>query len=53
MNRSVNYAGPHNIAAPGLASPSFKADPYPFYSRLRAEAPCGARRCPASGRRGW
>ena len=27
------------IAAPDLASPRFKADPYPFYARLRAEAP--------------
>ena len=25
--------------APDLASPRFKADPYPFYARLRAEAP--------------
>lgn len=27
------------IKAPDLASPRFKADPYPFYARLRAEAP--------------
>ena len=27
------------IASPDLASPWFKADPYPFYARLRAEAP--------------
>jgi cytochrome P450 len=27
------------IAAPDLASPEFKADPYPFYARLRAGAP--------------
>jgi cytochrome P450 PksS len=27
------------IASPDLASPRFKADPYPFYARLRAEAP--------------
>jgi cytochrome P450 len=27
------------IVAPDLASPEFKADPYPFYARLRAEAP--------------
>jgi cytochrome P450 len=26
-------------ASPDLASPRFKADPYPFYARLRAEAP--------------
>ncbi len=25
--------------APDLSSPQFKADPYPFYARLRAEAP--------------
>ena len=27
------------IRAPDLASPRFKANPYPFYARLRAEAP--------------
>ena len=27
------------IASPDLASPRFKAEPYPFYARLRAEAP--------------
>ncbi len=27
------------IVAPDLASPRFKANPYPFYARLRAEAP--------------
>ncbi len=27
------------IKAPDLASPLFKANPYPFYARLRAEAP--------------
>src|SRR5436190_4550436 len=27
------------IQAPELASPQFKADPYPFYARLRHEAP--------------
>ena len=27
------------IKAPDLASPAFKANPYPFYARLRAEAP--------------
>ena len=27
------------IKAPDLASPRFKANPYPFYARLRAEAP--------------
>ena len=29
----------NEIAAPDLASSRFKADPYPFYARLRAEAP--------------
>ncbi len=29
----------NEIVAPDLASPSFKADPHPFYERLRAEAP--------------
>ena len=27
------------IAFPDISSPAFKADPYPFYARLRAEAP--------------
>src|SRR5215207_5481811 len=27
------------LASPDLASPRFKADPYPFYARLRAEVP--------------
>ena len=27
------------IPQPDLASPHFKADPHPFYARLRAEAP--------------
>ncbi len=39
MNRSVNEAGSNEIVAPDLASSAFKADPYPFYARLRAEAP--------------
>jgi cytochrome P450 len=30
---------PSEVVAPDLASPRFKADPYPFYARLRAEAP--------------
>jgi len=29
----------NEIAVPDLASPRFKADPHPFYARLRAEAP--------------
>jgi cytochrome P450 PksS len=35
----VKGAGPAGIVAPDLASPAFKANPYPFYARLRAEAP--------------
>src|SRR6266487_2189679 len=29
----------HQIVSPNLASPQFKANPYPFYARLREEAP--------------
>ena len=32
-------AVPSAIESPDLASPAFKANPYPFYARLRAEAP--------------
>ena len=39
MDRSVKGAGPDGIVAPDVASPVFKANPYPFYARLRAEAP--------------
>ena len=39
MSRSMNGIGSIKIVAPDLASPRFKADPYPFYARLRAEAP--------------
>jgi cytochrome P450 len=39
VDRSVKGAGQDGIVAPDLASPAFKADPYPFYARLRAEAP--------------
>ncbi|CAN5713701.1 cytochrome P450 [soil metagenome] len=39
MDRSVKGAGQDGIVSPDLASPAFKADPYPFYARLRAEAP--------------
>ena len=41
------------IVSPDLASPRFKADPYPFYARLRAEAPCGGPGYPTSERHGW
>jgi len=39
MNRSVNETGSKKVVGPDLASPAFKADPYPFYARLRDEAP--------------
>lgn len=37
------------IKALDLASPRFKADPYPFYARLRAEAPVFRTRVPVGG----
>jgi cytochrome P450 len=39
MGRSANIRGPDGLVAPALASPAFKANPYPFYARLRVEAP--------------
>jgi cytochrome P450 len=39
MSRSMNGIGSNRIVAPDLASSRFKAYPYPFYARLRAEAP--------------
>jgi cytochrome P450 PksS len=39
MNRGTNDNDSITIAPPDLASPRFKADPYPFYARLRDEAP--------------
>lgn len=39
MNRGANEIGASKIVAPDLAGPRFKANPYPFYARLRAEAP--------------
>ena len=39
MNRSVDGVGSEKIVAPDLASPAFKANPHPFYARLRDEAP--------------
>jgi cytochrome P450 len=38
VDSRVKGAGPEGIVAPDLASPAFKANPYPFYARLRAEA---------------
>src|SRR3712207_8491688 len=40
------------ISPPDLASPRFKADPYPFYARLRAEAPVWRTTLP-DGRIAW
>ena len=40
-----------SIKAPDLASPKFKANPYPFYARLRAEAPLYRTR--ALGQTAW
>jgi cytochrome P450 len=37
------------IETPDLASPQFKANPYPFYARLRAEAPLFRVRLPLFG----
>lgn len=37
------------IEVPDLASPRFKANPYPFYARLRAEAPVYRARVPVAG----
>jgi cytochrome P450 len=39
VDSRVKRAGPDGIVAPDLASPAFKANPYPFYARLRAVAP--------------
>ena len=39
MDSRVKGAGPDRIVTPDLASPAFKANPYPFYARLRTEAP--------------
>jgi cytochrome P450 len=43
---------PAAIVAPDVASPQFKADPYPFYARLRAEAPAFRLTLPG-GRPAW
>jgi cytochrome P450 PksS len=42
----------NSIVAPNLASPQFKANPHPFYARLRAEAPVYATRLP-TGQAAW
>jgi cytochrome P450 len=39
MNKSLTETGSNEIFAPDLASPRFKANPHPFYARLRDEAP--------------
>jgi cytochrome P450 PksS len=39
MNRSLSGIGSDEIVTPDLAGARFKANPYPFYARLRVEAP--------------
>jgi cytochrome P450 len=39
MNRSLSGIGSDEIVTPDLAGARFKANPYPFYARLRIEAP--------------
>jgi cytochrome P450 len=39
MNKRLTETGSNEIFAPDLASPRFKANPHPFYARLRDEAP--------------
>jgi cytochrome P450 len=39
VDRRLKGTSPDGIVAPDLASPAFKANPYPFYARLRVEAP--------------
>ena len=39
MNRSLSGIGSDKIVAPDLAGARFKANPYPFYARLRVAAP--------------
>ena len=52
MNRSLNGIGSDEIIAPDLASARFKANPYPFYARLRDEAPVWLTRLPDK-RKAW
>jgi cytochrome P450 len=52
MIRSMNGVDPSTIVAPDLANSRFKADPYPFYARLRAEAPVWGTTLP-DGRIAW
>src|SRR5689334_11539066 len=40
------------MAAPDLSDPRFKANPHPFYARLRAESPVFRMRLP-DGERAW
>jgi cytochrome P450 len=40
------------VTTPNIASPEFKADPYPFYARLRAESPVFRVELPAR-QRAW
>jgi cytochrome P450 len=39
VDSRLKRPGPDGIVAPDLASPAFKANPYPFYAGLRAGAP--------------
>jgi cytochrome P450 len=39
VDSRARRAGPDGIVTPDLASPAFKANPYPFYARLRTDAP--------------
>ena len=39
MDSRAKGARSDGIVAPDLASPAFKSNPYPFYTRLRVEAP--------------
>ena len=39
MHKNVKELGPSEIGRDDLARPAFKANPYPFYARLREEAP--------------
>ena len=38
-NRRLSRHRMGRVTIPNIASPEFKADPYPFYARLRAESP--------------
>jgi cytochrome P450 PksS len=52
MNRSLSGIGSDKIVAPDLAGARFKANPYPFYARLRVAAPVWPTRLPDK-RKAW